>query len=614
MPDNVQAEFDETGGGFLTKEQIDRAFPLGKYADAVIDRQQQAAANIFYNDGDKEYGVFENQSDAINTLPNSLFYEAQTSEDGRSGLFNHYVISNGSFASGGGKLRYDQSELFNHNQKVTPEWSRNPTAQKIIEITTTSKNFLNPASRFISQPYNVKDFIFCKYYGVIPNNRMITLRRFPGPVMDNLKVPIAGPRIEAEYTGGELKGVRKQTDGITSQDMRSTGVAQPIAQAVTFFGDGTGNEINSILNINTGLVFNPKTQQNKYDLTGNDLGLLNSPLGDLFKGISSTGTQNNVVGMSNLIGTFTDPDNIDIQVRRTYWNKLTTGDGPLSQRLFVDVNTVNQMFVRGQGFTGGDQSFNLTFSYNLTSVGSVNSRMLFLDLLANLLAIGSDYGKFLTPGLHYESQRAGIGFPGGADAYVKFLTRPVEYLNDMLGKSFQKELELKKKQLTDNTNKAKEELANFKKGTPLPKDGVVYKTLSALLTNKQLDNLKYEPIMLSGYPTGEWHVVLGNPLNPIAMIGNLICTSVQIKLNNVLGPDDFPTEMTAIYQLKAARQKHKGDFESMLNRGRGRFYLGKLSISEQSRNALVTARTGQDILKTTTNSNAAISATSQTGT
>jgi hypothetical protein len=320
-----------------------------------------------------------------------------------------------------------------------------------------------------------------------------------------------------------------------------------------------------------------------------------SQLGEIMKGLGSEGFNKNADGISNLIGTFTDPDNIDLQVRRLYWDKLTAPDGPLSQRIFVDVNTVNKVYVRDQGFNGGETSFNLTFTYSLTNVGMMNSKMLFIDLLANLLALGTDYGKFLTPQLLYNSNSQGIGFPGGAEGYVISLTNPVEYLNEMLANNFTESLQAKKKVLEGTAKKAQDELVALKNGTPLSKDGVVYKTLSALLTTQLIDKIKYEPVMLSGYPTGEWHVAVGNPLNPIAMMGNMVCSGISIKLNNVLGPDDFPTEMTAEFTMQSARQKHRGDFESMFNRGRGRLYLGKMSIAEQSKNAEVTAQSGLDV-------------------
>lgn len=568
-----------------------------KFVDGAIDQTATADRNIYRTVNDTEYGVFENINDAKSTLPGSLFYEAQTSEDGRSGLFNYYVIGDSKSASGVGKFTYIKSETFEMNRFVTTEVSRNPTAHNIIEKTTANGAYLDPKSRYVSQPYNVKDFIFCKHYGIIPNNRMITLRRFPHPIMDNLRVPTPGPRPELVSKDGRTSVEEVKSEGITTGDMKRVGVGLPIAQAVTFFGEGTGNNLSEILSIDSGLVWRSENQNTLLNAQGNDRGFLDSSIGKYLQGVAGDDVLKNAQGISNAIGTFTDPENVEQRIKRTFFDKLTSGDGPLSKRIFVDVNTVNQMFVRGVGFNGGTSEIRLTFTYNLTSVGTINSRMLFIDLLANLLTIGTDYGKFLTPQLLVQSNKQGIGFPLGSAGYVKSLLQPVEFLNDMLDINFSSMMQAKKQTLEDRVQKAKGELEGLKKGVKLPKDGVVYKTLTALLSDQLLTQLKFQPIMLSGYPTGEWHLVVGNPLNPIAMMGNLICSGVQIKLNNVLGPDDFPTEMTAIYTLKPARQKHRGDFESMFNRGNGRLYLGKVNISDQSQNAYITAQSKQDITK-----------------
>ena len=147
----------------------------------------------------------------------------------------------------------------------------------------------------------------------------------------------------------------------------------------------------------------------------------------------------------------------------------------------------------------------------------------------------------------------------------------------------------------------KEEFQKYKSGQPITKDSLIYKTLTSLLTTQSLNKLLFEPMMLTGYPTGNWHLVVGNPLNPIAMIGNLICKSVQLKFNSILGPDDFPTEVTAIYSMTSARQRHRGDFESMFNRGQGRLYLGKLPMSDQSSGARRGVQNGADPLDISTN-------------
>lgn len=568
-----------------------------KYVDKAIDKTSEIDRNIYRAVSDTEYGVFENINDAKSTLPGSLFYEAQTSEDGRSGLFNYYLIGDARSAFGGGKFSYIKSETYQMNRVVTTEVSRNPTAHNIIEKTTVNSAYLDPKSRYVSQPYNVKDFIFCKHYGIIPNNRMITLRRFPHPIMDNLRVPTPGPRPELVSKDGKTSVEEINSQGITRGDMERVGVGLPIAQAVTYFGEGTGNNLSEILAITSGLIWNDNTQKTLLNAQGNDRGFLDSSIGKYFEGVAGSDTSNNAQAISNAIGTFTDPDNVEQRIKRVFFDKLTSGDGPLSKKIFVDVNTVNQMFTRGVGFEGGKSVINLTFTYSLTSVGTVNSRMLFIDLLANLLTIGTDYGKFLTPQLLVNSNRQGIGFPMGSAGYIKSLLQPVEFMNDMLDINFSAMMQSKKQTLEDRVKKAKSELGGLRNGVKLPKDGVVYKTLTALLSDQLLTQLKFEPIMLSGYPTGEWHVVVGNPLNPIAMIGNLICTNVAIKLNNVLGPDDFPTEMTATYSLKPARQKHRGDFESMFNRGNGRLYLGKVNLSKESQDAFITAQSKQAIDK-----------------
>ena len=551
-------------------------------------------SNVYTFNSDMEYGVFENYDDAVTTLPSSLFYEAQSSEDGRSGLFNYYLIGDTKKGRDGKKFTYIKSETFAGNQAVSPDYTRNPTAQSIIQKTTFSGAYLEPSSKFVSQPYNVKDFIFCKNYGVIPNNRMITLRRFPTPVMDNLRVPLGGNRIEATDNGGKISATQTPIDGITKDQMIKSGVALPLAQAITFFGEGTGNDLSDIIGIDSGLNWADKQQSKMLKAEGNDPGLTNTNLYKYIEQLIGPSIGENLKGLSTLLGGFTDPDNIDMQIRRSLFDQLHAPGGPLSERIFVDVNTVDKMSIRQQGFTGGDREFSLKFSYNLASVGQINSRMMFIDLLTNILAIGTDYGTFLAPQLLVNPNKKGIGFPGGAAEYIKSMLDPVGFINDMVKINFSAEMQAKLKTLKGDLAKAKAELTGLGNGVPLSKDSQIYKTIGTMMTSALLTNLYFEPMMLSGYPTGEWHIVVGNPLNPIAMIGNLICKGVNVKFNNVLGADDFPTEMEVTYKLKPARQRHRGDFESLMNRGSGRLYLGKMQIADQSKNAYVGAISGND--------------------
>jgi hypothetical protein len=78
--------------------------------------------------------------------------------------------------------------------------------------------------------------------------------------------------------------------------------------------------------------------------------------------------------------------------------------------------------------------------------------------------------------------------------------------------------------------------------------------------------------LLSGAPTGYWHVTIGNPLDPIAMMGNLAVTKTTVQFNDVLGYDDFPTEVKFTVELEHCMPRDNAGIENMLNGAKGRFY------------------------------------------
>lgn len=568
----------------------------GSLADPSI---QRIATGIYKFDSDKTFGTYE--ASELKALPKSLFYDGATSDGTPTGLFAYYVLGK----SGGSKVPYHLSEKTEYLENVTPLVSRNPTAKAIIDTTSEAKNgktpaYLDPTSPYRGQIYNVKDFIFCKHYGIIPNNRMLTLRRFPHPTLDSLRTlppvnkafKIDSGKKEATYDQVDVPGL-----GFLYDLEGRLNSSLPVAQAVTYFGEGTGNSLTSILSIATGLNFAMETQEPlKNEQTG-DPGLMNSPFGDLIKSFVASGNSNlDVDSVDKLLGTLTTPTNNINKLRRLLLDNAVQSDGPLSKKIFVNVNTVNQMMVRKQGFVGGTEQISINFEYNLTSVGSINSKLLFLDLMANLLSIGSDYGQFLSPELRLEQTNVGLGFPGGSQGYVQSIINPIQYIRDqvsgVLNSQTVNTLQSAEKAAKSDIEQATSEIKNFindPANNPIPKDGKFYSSIAVMLSDAFLKRLYYQPLMLSGYPTGDWHLVVGNPLNPIAMIGNLVCTGVKISFNDDLGPDDFPTEIKASYTLQPGRQRHRGDWESMFNRGNGRLYLGQLVESTESTDAFITS-------------------------
>jgi hypothetical protein len=78
--------------------------------------------------------------------------------------------------------------------------------------------------------------------------------------------------------------------------------------------------------------------------------------------------------------------------------------------------------------------------------------------------------------------------------------------------------------------------------------------------------------LISGEPTGQWHVTIGNPLNPILMMGNMVCDNTVMTLGSGLGYDDFPVEVKFDVDLKHGKPRDRGDIENMFNAGQGRLY------------------------------------------
>lgn len=100
--------------------------------------------------------------------------------------------------------------------------------------------------------------------------------------------------------------------------------------------------------------------------------------------------------------------------------------------------------------------------------------------------------------------------------------------------------------------------------------------------------------LLSGEATGYWHITIGNPINPIMVCGNLICTNVDVTFpTDELSYGDFPTKLQVKVKLKPGIPKDAAGIERMFNRGKARIYYqpqivtvspNKNVISKEARN------------------------------
>ena len=540
-------------------------------------------------------------------LPRSLFYDAakldpSVKEAEKYGLFMFY-----SFGSGEGNAYLDQyylSERSEYNRKISTPESKNPTAYQLVRDTAgyspllLSSGDTIPGSSAIKggvhAPYYWKDFIYCKYYGTIPNNRLITLRRFSSPVLDNFSVP----------------------KGLQTPENIKKGVGMPVAQAITWFGGKSGNTLSSLIGFSSGLTWKPQNINEERIQKAFGDGLLNSvafeTLQNLASGFSGEGDPKGDFSQdkkdaADAIANALSPEGDELtrsKYFRSFYDAAKGSDagrlGLLSERIWVPVDVIKETQIRdfGLSFTWGDLV--LKFSYDLTSVGEINSKAALFDIMGNLLSIGTNYGNFLVPYIKYESEYSALTFPGGDEGAKLYFTDPERFVIENVNKMFVQDKPSGK--VIGNTTIDQGSLDTFNQDIKdLQKsitDGTaidtaiaqrVFKGIKSQLAEKASANWQAPLSLYTGAPIGEWHVVIGNPYNPIAMIGNLICTDITVNFGDALGPDDFPTTLEASITLAHGRPRERGEIESIFNQGDGRLYqtVQSTSSNAQTYNTIV---------------------------
>ncbi len=529
----------------------------------------------------------------------SLFYDAGKYIPGKYGQFLLYSLGNyeNDFINA-----YYRSEDATYNKSISSIESKNPSAGFLVRdsyntaVTAQSTKGtlanISPAVMGniiggVSAPYYWKDFLYCKYYGTIPNNYMVTLRRFPTPMLDNLSVPDV---------------VKNRLDG----------AAKPVAQAVTWFGGNTGNSLSNILTFSTGIEWESRTQENIKEQMAMAQGLFQSgPFKWFGSGIKSLGE--GVENTFDVLGAIvdatiagTDPNETTTRNLRTKGlrDRAKEQGGVMGEYIWTPVDVVKETYVRTTGLTFNWSQINVVFEYELASVGEVNSKAAMLDILGNLLAIGTNYGNFLTPDIRFKYDYPIVAFPGGQKGletyyqdplawFIKFGKEISSIANPGVGGSTADsdapttigDVEGVRQQLVQilkNTSSGKGDFMQELKTLAKNFGPGLGRVLRLAVTQEFLENFQAPISLLSGAPIGEWHLTVGNPCNPIAMIGNLICKDVKIEFSENLGPDDFPTGIKATFTLEHGRHRERGEIESIFNRGDGRLYQSTLETAASS--------------------------------
>ena len=158
-------------------------------------------------------------------------------------IANKYALFN--FQGFNGNLSTSQKDNYRdsaNNPLMGGDRAHNVTIPKVLEYFSTTYPKIS---------YQASDFLYSKYYKKIPVNHLVTLRRFPTPIQDNIYN--LGSRI-APSTKEE-----NGTDNNIEAEERVDATQVAGVTAVTYMGETAGNKLDDLLKMSFGLKYKQLT-------------------------------------------------------------------------------------------------------------------------------------------------------------------------------------------------------------------------------------------------------------------------------------------------------------------------------------------------------------------
>lgn len=468
-------------------------------------------------------------------------------------------------------------------------YAKNPTTLDIINF-----GMQDSRGRF---PYAFTDFVYCKYWNKIQNNRMITLRRYPNPVTDNVEPNnfVSGSDNITTQIDASSGNSAETTVASLPSPFQSPAPYSPLVTAVTYFGEGTGNTLSDLLKFTIGY--------NWSDVTS-DVWISSSTQTEASGMINSDGWLSSGIGkMAEILGVLGDlkgTQKID-PINAVGWppDPYAQG-GAYENRIIGPINVINSVKRRERGLKFTQDNLSVTFEYVARPIAGINNKAIMLDLFANMMAMTGSSGQFFGGARRYRQEHPAIypwrnlsewnklysGRLFGKDGMFNSMFRRVfnsdnfSFFGGIVKDLLDGVCQMAKDLVSSVTGSGKDESEEAKEKRSkssfyLEKiTGTAGRALAAKwVKGTNAPWLTSAHALLTGDPVGDWHLTIGNPLNPIAMIGNLIVEDAEYEFSNELGPDDFPISFKCTVHLKHGMGRDKDATESMFNRGAGRIYI-----------------------------------------
>jgi hypothetical protein len=456
----------------------------------------------------------------------------------------------------------------------------NPNAASIIEW---GKNLPDNGSEYTlwSAPYSWSDFLFCKLYGVASNNRMITLRKYPVAVDDTSR-PARKKDNKARFI--------------------------PIAQAVTWFGEGTNNDINSFWQNKWSMPWEKKPIEQK-DVEGNEIvnfgaslkkiftdnGAGDKTINPLFSSVldialsaadmdidpNLSGYQQGLKTKFEQISTSGGKASVE-QKRQDFIKSLYSDNGAYFNQILGPVNVKNKFLMRSRGLTPDfDDEMSLTFEFRTDSYFGLDQRRVALDILANMLELTYSDGDWLEV-LNVYYKKVGLALNKTEQAMVQNSMQGSTFNPDKLFNALATITKARVNAALDFTMQAGGQALdaglnqlgalvglntiNSSSDTGLLKTAMNIAVTKAL--GETFPAFVQRRSAVGNQPTGNWHITIGNPMNPIMQMGDIVVTGATCTFNDELGPNDFPTEVKFVVGIKRTKPKDSADIRRAFDLGR----------------------------------------------
>lgn len=386
--------------------------------------------------------------------------------------------------------------------------------------------------------YSYSDFMFCKYLGKIPNNYLITLRRFPIPPPD--------------FIFSNLEGTERLSGIAKSQ------FSQQIGCMVTWLGT-PGNEMENILKYSYTMPYEEKNSQWE-QVQGGDADSSSNIFNAVAAGFDPAYRKayNGGYGGSALTGF------------NTYIGKVFPAmqftNGPYDtqphydqNRIYGPIDNVKSTYARSAAGLTFDQKITITFDYTLRAYNGINTRQAFLDLISNILQVTYSPGDFWKGGyrgsaMHQNSIFARLKTFQCSGGFTDFL--------DAMGEDVST--------LTTHATASLGSLEDIIKAFKNALNNIGGMFMGNMFNKLGRPVKQYANSLLSEAPVGMWHLTIGNPHHPIMAMGNMVLKNTTITHYGPLGLDDFPTGIKVICELDRGKPRDLREIEKLYMKGNDR--------------------------------------------